>query len=152
MDLLKRRGGAAWSGSPPQRRPRPCHLLTLAVLVQGLSGLVGGAALVKDPSGRSIGLPLDWLVGTSFSNYFIPGLILLVVLGIFPLVVALGLRRGHRTAGLGAFLVGLGLTTWILVEILMIGYQPHPPLQAIYGFLGLAILGLAVRCSVGPDL
>jgi len=148
MSFPTHRGEWAESG-PGASAARRCDLLVFMVAVQGVSGIAGGLALVADPSGRSIGLPPDWLVGTPFHNYLVPGLILFAVLGVFPLVVALGLRRRHHLAGLGALLVGVGLTTWILVEILMVGYQSHPPLQAIYGFLGLAILGLAVRCCVG---
>lgn len=37
---------------------------------------------------------------------------------------------------------GLGLVIWIAVEIAMIGYQAEPPLQLIYGMLGLGLLAL----------
>ena len=104
--------------------------------------------MIGDPSGRAVGLPLDWLDGTPFDDYFIPGLILFTVLGLFPLAVAWALWRRHRWARGGSLLVGLALVVWILVEILMVGYQPEPPLQAIYGFLGLLILGLAATRSV----
>lgn len=119
------------------------HLLLLAVLAQGISGVAGGYGLVADPSGAAVGLPLEWLEGTPFSDYLVPGAILFSVLGVFPLIVAWGLWRRRRWAWYGALMVGAALAVWIIVEIMMIGYKPEPPLQAIYGGLGVAILCLA---------
>lgn len=72
---------------------RPAALWTLAagLVFQGLSGLYGGGALVWDPSGALLQMPLDLLEGSPFTTYRIPGLILFAVLGIGPLVVAVGL-------------------------------------------------------------
>ena len=130
----------------------PFHALTTTILLQGISGLVGGYALMADPSGALIGLPLVWLEGTPFSDYFVPAIILLSVLGVCPLVVAWGLWRTRSWAWYGSLLVGASLAIWILVEIIMIGYQPDPPLQAFYGLLSLMILALSSVRSVRQRL
>ncbi|MGE3507722.1 MAG: hypothetical protein AB7N65_02420 [Vicinamibacterales bacterium] len=130
----------------------PFHALTGTILLQGISGLVGGCALVADPSGALIGLPLVWLEGTPFSDYFVPGIILLTVLGVCPLVVGSGLWRGRSWAWYGSLVVGASLAVWILVEIIMIGYHPDPPLQAFYGLLSLVILTLSSARSVQQRL
>jgi hypothetical protein len=130
----------------------PFHALTATILLQGISGLVGGYALMADPSGALIGLPLVWLEGTPFSDYFVPAIILLSVLGVCPLVVAWGLWRTRSWAWYGSLLVGASLAIWILVEIIMIGYQPDPPLQAFYGLLSLMILALSSVRSVRQRL
>lgn len=96
--------------------------------------------LVMDSTGRSLGIPANWLHGSPFDNYFIPGLVLLLALGVSPLAVTYGLWRRRHWSWLGALLVGLMLIIWIAVEILVIGYQPSPPLQLIYGLLGLIII------------
>jgi len=66
-------------------KPRPITIYILLILLafQALSGLFGGAALVLDPSGSSIRLPLSLLEGSPFGNFLIPGIILFLVLGIF---------------------------------------------------------------------
>ena len=128
------------------------HALTTTVLLQGISGVAGGYALLADPSGGLIGLPLAWLEGTPFSDYFVPGIILFSVLGVCPLVVAWGLWRRRSWAWYGSVLVGTSLAIWILVEIVMIGYQPAPPLQAFYGLLSLVILSLSAAPSVRQRL
>ena len=131
-----------------QIRPTAVYLLTGAILVQGLSGVAGGIGLVLDPSGQSLGIPSSWLAGSPFADYLIPGLILLVVLGIVPLAVLYGLWTRQYWGWLGALLVGLALLIWIGVEILIIGYQPQPPLQLIYGVLGVVIVVLTLAPRV----
>ncbi len=121
------------------------QLLFILVVFQAMSGIIGGIGLVFDPSGSAVGIPLEFLASSPFSNYLIPGLILLIVLGVFPLVVGVGLFR-HRSWSLsGSLIVGVGLVIWIGVEILMIGYHGRPPLQLVYGILGLVILIVAAR-------
>lgn len=126
------------------RKPPPSHsFLMAALLFQGISGLVGGIGLSRDPTGRSLDIPLDWLRGSPFDSYLIPGLVLLFALGLFPLVVTYGLWKRRPWSGPSALLVGVMLLVWIAVEILVIGYQPSPPLQLIYGLLGLVITALS---------
>jgi len=131
-----------------QTRPLTVNLLTGAILIQGLSGVAGGIGLVFDPSGASLGIPSSWLAGSPFADYLIPGVILLVVLGIVPLVDLYGLWTRQYWGWLGALLIGLALMIWIGVEILVIGYQPQPPLQLLYGILGVVISILALLPSV----
>ena len=129
------------------RRPIKVHLLMVSLLLQGLSGISGGVGLVTDPTGSNLQLPVSWLEGSPFTNYVIPGWFLLVVLGIFPLIALYGLWVKSAWSRVASVLVGLALIIWITVEILIIGYHPTPPLQLIYGLLGIAILvlGLMVR-------
>ena len=121
-------------------KPISVYILLVLILFQGLSGIVGGIGLVLDPTGKSLQLPIEWLEGSPFNDYLIPGLILLIVLGIYPLVVLYGLWLKLRWALFAAFTVGVALIIWIGVEILIIGYHPQPPLQLIYGLVGLFIL------------
>ncbi|PQJ34316.1 hypothetical protein BSZ35_06630 [Salinibacter sp. 10B] len=115
--------------------------------MQGISGIIGGLGLVGDPSGRSMQIPLHWLQGSPFDNYLIPGLVLLFVLGVVPLTVLYGLLQRYSWARLAALGVGGALVVWIGVQILIIGYHARPPLQLIYGALGIVIAVLAWRSS-----
>lgn len=125
-----------------QKTPASFYFLLAAILFQGLSGLAGGIGLILDPTGSSLSIPIEWLDGSPFDSYFIPGLILFLALGVFPLYVSYGIWRCSAWAWLSALLVGFMLIIWIAVEILVIGYQPMPPLQLIYGLLGLLIIAL----------
>jgi hypothetical protein len=125
-------------------RPASAYILMGLMLFQGLSGLVGGIGLILDPSGETLQIPIQWLEGSPFSDYRIPGWILLMVLGFLPLIVLSGLWKQMRWSWFGALIVGIALMIWIGVEILVIGYHSQPPLQFIYGLVGLVILILAL--------
>jgi uncharacterized BrkB/YihY/UPF0761 family membrane protein len=120
----------------------------ILVLFQGLSGIAGGFGLMLDPTGASMNIPLRWLEGSLFQSYLIPGIVLFTVLGLFPLACFVGLLKRWRMAWLGALLIAVALIIWIFVEILVIGYQTQPPLQAIYGAVGVLLLLLVLLPSV----
>jgi CDP-diglyceride synthetase len=129
-------------------KPASVFILLLLVLFQGLSGLAGGVGLVLDPSGKSLQIPINWLDNSPFNDYLIPGFILLIVLGVFPFITLYRLWFKMKWAWLFAFVLGIALLIWIGVEIIIIGYQPDPPLQLIYGLVGLIILILLFLPSV----
>jgi len=124
------------------------YFLMILMLFQGLSGLFGGIALVIDPSGELLQMPLSMLAGSPFNTFLIPGIILLIILGIFPMVIFYGLWKRTNWAWSGALMVSVALIIWIGVEIWMIGYHSEPPLQLIYGLLGLILLSLVTLSSV----
>ena len=137
---------------PRTHTPVAYHLLIASMLFQALSGLGGGGALVASPDGSLLGLPPTLLAGTPFDGFLFPGLILLFVLGVLPSIVLWGLWRRRAWSWYGSVLVGTALVIWISVQILMIGYENDPPLQAIYGGLGLLMLGLSAVPSVRRHL
>lgn len=131
-----------------RRRPPPAYALLGLNLFQGLSGLGGGFGLMVDPTGTSMQIPLEWLEGSPFGTYLLPGLILFVVLGIAPLVVAFGVSGARPWSWVGSLLVGGGVLIWLGVEIAIVGFQAWPPLQLIYALVGVGILVLALVPSV----
>lgn len=124
------------------------YLLLILILFQGASGLYGGGALVLDPSGTFLQIPPGLLDESPFDTYLIPGIILLLVLGIFPLIVFYGMWKRKSWSWMGALLVSIALIIWLGVEIAMIGYHSDPPLQLIYGIVGVALLILTLMPSV----
>jgi len=124
------------------------YTLIILMLFQGISGLIGGIALVIDPSGELLQMPLSMLEGSPFDTFLIPGIILLTILGIFPMCVVYGLWVRLNRAWMGSLLVSAALIIWIGVEIWMVGYHTEPPLQLIYGLLGLILLVLVLMPSV----
>lgn len=115
-------------------------ILIACIIFQALSGLAGGIGLILDPTGASLGIPQEWLSNSPFNDYLIPGIILFTVLGIFPAFVSVGLWKEKYWGWLGSLSLGTALLIWIIVEIIFIGYQSNPPLQLIYGILGIVIL------------
>jgi len=134
--------------SDKKSKPVIINILMGLVLFQGLSGLAGGIGLVLDPSGQSVQIPIEWLQGSPFDSYLIPGLVLLIVLGFYPLYLFYGLIKKSSWVWPGTLFLGMALLIWIFVEILVVGYHAEPPLQLIYGMLGLFISVLALTKTV----
>ncbi|MET3905189.1 hypothetical protein ABIE35_003783 [Paenarthrobacter sp. 4246] len=86
-----------------------------------------------------IQLPEEYLSGSPFSSYLVPGLLLAVVVGgLHGLAFILHLRRG-AFASLAAAAAGYSILVWIFVQMALI---PFSALQAAYFGAGLAEVGL----------
>jgi len=142
-----------------QSRPIGAILLMILMLFQAISALSGGAALLLDPSGDILQLPVSLFEGTPFSDFFWPALILFGFLGVFPVIIAYALwarptwrlvepierRIGEHWAWISAVIVSVALLIWCTVELWMIGYAF---LQVLYAVVGLAMLVLALLPAV----
>jgi len=129
---------------PPRRSAALWALLSL-LLLQGLGGLAGGISLVLGPKGEIMKMPVSYLDGSPFPDYLVPGLILLLVLGVFPLVALIGLWMRRSWAWYAAFAVGCGLMIWIIVEVTII---PFDLLQVIFGAVGVFITFVTLLAPV----
>lgn len=135
-------------------RPSSERWLIGLVLFQGITGTIGGLVLLINGSG----MPAAWLAEIPFESWFWPGVILGVGLGLVPLVIAYGLIRrptwtflagaermvGHRWPWVGSVCLGVGLVSWIAVELLLIP-EVHWLMQPLYTAVGLGIVGAALR-------
>jgi len=140
-------------------RPFEIYILIGLLLLQVISAFGGGIAMVLKPDGSGLGIPLYILKGSPFSNFLIPGIILSIVLGVLPLIAALGLIFGKPWGVIGmlniytnrywgwayAVYTGLGLIIWITVQHIYIGYSV---LQTIYQSLGIIIIVFALMPRV----
>ena len=119
--------------------------LLILTAIQAVGAILGGIALVQDPT-NSIGLQVNQLQGTPFKDYLIPGLILLIVVGLFSLVVFVGLLSRWTTAWWLSLASGGGLVIWIITEVALLGYLAGTALgmQIVFGLMGAVIVALAL--------
>lgn len=85
--------------------------------------------------------PLEYLEGSPFGSYLVPGIILAVVLGAVHLAVFVLVLRRHDRWVLGGAIAGFDALTWIFVQMVFI---PFSFLQAFHFACGLAEVGLVM--------
>ena len=127
------------------KRPAAVVALLTLTLLQAAGAIGGGTGLVRDPV-NNIGMPVSLLDGTPFKDYLIPGLILLIVVGVFSLLVFAGLFLRWKPAWWLSLASGGGLVIWIVSEVALLGYLPGAgiALQIIFGLVGVAVVVLAL--------
>ena len=87
------------------------------------------------------GVPREWLAGSPFTDYFIPSLILFVLVGGMLALAAVMVFRRHRLARAGAAATGVVVLLWIIVQVAIIGYVSW--MQPATCAAGLLVLLLA---------
>ena len=140
----------------PDEMQRPLAVWPLLglLLLLGLGGLYGGIAMLTDPTGGSLQLT-EVLPLLPVSNYTLPGLFLLVVMGLAPLLLGYGLLArptwklfqtlsrwsGRHWAWTGTLALGVTLALWLIVQALLIGFAwAIQYITAVNGFLILLLV------------
>jgi hypothetical protein len=124
-----------------QRGTRDKVLIATEVF-NGLGALAGGLSLMASPDGGILNMPTSYLAGSPFTDYFIPGLLLTVCVGVGMLSAAALLVMRRPYALDLAIATGAALVIFEIVEVFVIGFNP---MQVLYGGLGAVVLGLGIR-------
>jgi hypothetical protein len=73
------------------KHPFSFYILCILHLFLGINATIGGALLILKPDGSLLGMDQNWIDNAPFRNYLLPGLILFLANGIFPLFIVSGL-------------------------------------------------------------
>lgn len=76
------------------RRKGVFCLLFMSVVL-GVRGIYGGLLLLLEPDGDLPGMPPDLLSGLPIARFTLPGAFLLLVIGLVPFFIAIGLFIGR---------------------------------------------------------
>lgn len=117
--------------------------VVVLLLINAAGAYYGGNSLIRDPSGSSLGLKTDLLEHSPFTDYYIPGIVLFLVNGVFCTIALLAVLVRHQLGPLLVLVQGLLLTGWILVQMLFI--QTFHPFHLIFGGGGLVLIYLGWR-------
>lgn len=122
---------------------RPALLTVLAFVA--VTAFLGGVALVLGALVPSLATvlspPPEYLAGTPFASYLLPGLLLgIVVGGMHALAFVLLLRR-HPWADPASAAAAFAVLIWIFIQMI---YIPFSFLQAVYFIAGVAEAGLVM--------
>lgn len=132
----------------PTMRKRLFIWLGVLQAFVGVGAVVGGLGLALDPSGESLGIPLDLLADTPFANFLIPGVLLFTVNGVGSLTGAIASFARHRYSGHAAMALGTILIAWIVVQVYW--FAGTHWLHWLY--LALGIVELALGSLVRRDV
>jgi len=128
-------------------------IVIILLFFLALNAIGGGVLLIVGPSGEAIQIPIELLDGTPFSDYLIPGIILLTANGLLSLAAAILtiLKRKHYPCFI--ILQGCVLIGWLTIEIMLNKDFFDPFLH--YSLYSLAIVliisGIVLKNQIGAD-
>lgn len=136
----------AMSRRPTHRGDRPgvrgWRLMESVQFFLALAAIPCGAALAVRPDGSLLQLSPTLLTHSPFRDYFVPGLILMVVVGGGNLLGAVMAVRREQGAELVSAVFGAGTILWTIIQFAMI--QSFSWLQVFVFVLGVIVLGEAM--------
>jgi hypothetical protein len=140
--------------------PFVARILIFLLVFIGVGALISGPMLFLAPDGHLMKLSVDMLQGTPFTNFLIPGLVLFLFVGIFPILVSYGLLRQpswqwaeainvckkYHWSWTASWAAGIIMLIWIIVETSLLGYVSF--LQPVITVWGVAIITLTLLPNV----
>jgi hypothetical protein len=107
-----------------------------------VSALFGGGALLFDPSGKLLGMPIEHLRYSPFDNFLAPAIILVLFVGVSSIIVAAFVMRRSPLFPLALVYQGAVLVIWIVVELIMI--RSFSFLHLVYFVSGFLLFGMGI--------
>jgi hypothetical protein len=116
---------------PTRSRPGSLWILIFLLVFLGLNAAVAGGTFIVAPDGHLIQMPLSNLKNSPFSNFLVPGILLFLFVGLFPLLLGYSLwrlpawkwpdtinpfKRMHWSWA-GSLAAGAATMIWIIIQI-----------------------------------
>ena len=112
-------------------------LLAILLLFTGFVSVISGIVMIAT---NGMGMPLEWLEGTAFISYLIPGLILLIIIAGVTLLAGILLVKKKKGALEAAAASGFGLLIWLYTEMYILTKMGRHFLHTIIFTEALVIL------------
>jgi len=112
-------------------------LLAILLLFTGVASVISGAVMIAT---NGMGMPLEFLEGTAFTSYLVPGLILLIIIAGVTLLAGILLIKKKKGALEAAAASGFGLLIWLFTEMYILTEMGSHFLHAIIFTEALVIL------------
>ncbi|NQT60782.1 MAG: hypothetical protein HQ557_17560 [Bacteroidetes bacterium] len=100
----------------------------------GIGAMAGGLGAILNPQ-SPMGIPVEVLEASPFSDFLIPGIILFAVIGLGNLMTLLLIFLRPRSQGYCGGVMGSSLVIWIIVQCIMLWSVGF--LHILFFFIGL---------------
>jgi hypothetical protein len=142
--------------NPKKPPPLETYILIIFLLFLSLFGIYGGIDLIVDSSGEHLHLNCQELINYPFRDFMLPGIVVLALFGVMPLLLIMPLLKKPKIDWLDVFNIypkrhwawsfsvylGIFLIIWTDIQIWMIGY--HSFLQILPSLYGVSIIFLCL--------
>jgi hypothetical protein len=112
------------------KRPFETWILWLLLFVLSVNGLIAGSMMLIRPDGSLLKMDPEWLSGSPFSTYVIPGCLLFSFIGILPALSIAGMAikqdwrwperlniyRNRSWGWTYSLFSGIGTIIWIIIQ------------------------------------
>ncbi|MGV8981763.1 hypothetical protein [Clostridium sp.] len=110
-------------------------------LFVGIGALAGGLAAITNPK-APLGVPVEVLKNSPFSNFLIPGILLFTIIGLGNIFSALMFRFKLKFQGYISSVFSWALVIWIIVQCIMMNDIVF--LHVLFFIIGLIEAGLSM--------
>lgn len=130
--------------------PRAPGLEVLLHAVMTLFAFSGGLSMMADPDGSSLGLNLSMLANAPFGTFFVPGLLLVLVVGGLNATAWVLTISKSAAARLVSLAAGLAVLGFVFAELVLLPHRHLAQLIAAATGLAIALLALLGRDRFRP--
>jgi len=95
------------------------RLLFAIHIFVGVGGMAGGLAAITNPNGP-LGVPIEILKNSPFTNFLIPGILLFAVIGLGNIFSAFMFHYKTKFQGYISSVISWALVIWIVVQCIML--------------------------------
>lgn len=125
------------------KKTKVYRILAISLLFfLGFWALLGSSALLADPTGTLLQIPLEYLKDTSFEDYLIPAIVLLLTIGISSIVIATTVIRKIKNYPFFIMIQGTLLLFWLTAQLLLNIDFYTPYLHLPFYLIGILLLSL----------
>jgi hypothetical protein len=116
------------------------YIALLLLLLNGIGAFIGGIPMIAYPDGSANGISLAYLGHSPFTDYFIPGIVLVACNGVLSLLVFIGLILNVRHHAWWVMGQGIVLCGWIVIQMIMLREVNF--LHVAFVLIGIALIVL----------
>ncbi len=121
--------------------------LIILLFLTSINALIAGLLFIIEPSGKLMGMTIEYIKNSPFQSFLIPGIVLFTFNGILNLLAGIAVILKKWYAAYFAIIQGVILVSWIVIQMIMV--QDFNILHLIMFIIGTLLIvgGIIIRKS-----